>query len=214
MKMLRRPLIMIAVVLLAACAPKFPFVKQNPSFATRIQAIKEIAVFPPRAEFYRTIVGGEREFLQADATRIAKDIAESIADEFRKRGFMVKIKTDEAYRFLPSSLASFQVAELAGEAKADAVVLVSFTGFKRSGGSVAGEMTYKVLLGAATRGMAIIPQDPIGGAILKVALLDGATGESLWENTAGDSRFGFVPPSYDKTDLALLVSKLFEGYPK
>ena len=97
---------------------------------------------------------------------------------------------------------------------ADGLLFVKCKGHRRTGGSVAGELLTKGLIGAATAGLVVIPEDPIAGIIIGVALVDGKTGDLLWANRASESKFGFAPPNFDKGMLGPLVKTLFKTTPK
>ncbi|MCU0736594.1 MAG: hypothetical protein MUF20_13935 [Methylotetracoccus sp.] len=104
-----------------------------------------------------------------------------------------------------------EAKSLAMFARSDGLIFVNFTGWKRSGGSVATEMAFKVLL---TMAGGYLPQDPIGAGEMQVALVDGRTGEILWTNRVARTRYGFAPPDFDLTELRVMAKDVFEGFPK
>ncbi|MGY6214660.1 hypothetical protein ACW73L_05795 [Methylolobus aquaticus] len=101
--------------------------------------------------------------------------------------------------------------DLAAFARSDGLIFVNFAGWKRSGGSVATEMAFKVLL---TLAGGYLPQDPIGASELEIALVEGGTGDILWTNRVANTRFGFDRPDFDMQELRGMTKELFEGFPQ
>lgn len=102
-----------------------------------------------------------------------------------------------------------EARELAELARSDGLVFIHFSGWKRTGGSVATEMAVKVLL---TAGYA--PQDPIGAGELEVSFVDGRTGDILWTNRVDRGKFGFDPPDFERQELQGMTRDLFKAFPK
>lgn len=94
----------------------------------------------------------------------------------------VAMSTSDALKYRAS--VGPQVADLASALDADALLLVGYSEFHKSGGQTARDITFAVLLAAATLGNVIV-LPPKYGATLQVMLVDGVTGEMLWSNIIG-----------------------------
>jgi hypothetical protein len=70
---------------------------------------------------------------------------------------------------------------VAAKTGADAIFLMRYAGFDKSGGQVAKDVTTSLLVGALTAGV-FIPVSSTSGAVSEAALIDGLTGEVLWAN--------------------------------
>ncbi len=111
------------------------------------------------------------------------------------------------------------VNQVADAADADAVVIVQFGGFDKSGGQQAKEMASSILLGVLLGSTAIQPSE---GSYVEVALVDGVTGNLLWADAAGAAKLGSelvvralasVPADIDPTDPASDVVVPDDGQP-
>ena len=74
------------------------------------------------------------------------------------------------------------IASMSG---ADAVVLIHYMGFKKSGGVVAKDVAVGVVLAALTGTYA---QPPTEGAYVEVAVIDGATGDVIWADLKSNNK--------------------------
>jgi hypothetical protein len=72
------------------------------------------------------------------------------------------------------------VAEQAG---ADALLLIRYNGFDKSGGQVAKDIGTSVLVAVLTMG-SVVPVQQKSGAVIQAALIDTTTGEVLWADTS------------------------------
>ena len=70
---------------------------------------------------------------------------------------------------------------VAAKTGADAILLMRYAGFDKSGGQVAKDLSTSLLVGALTAGL-VIPVKSTSGAVSEAALIDGLTGEVLWAN--------------------------------
>ena len=86
---------------------------------------------------------------------------------------------------------------VAGESGADAILLLTYSAFVKSGGHVAKDIATSFLVGILT-GMA--PVSSSSGAVTEVALIDGTTGEVLWT----DIRQGAFKPELADTAMSTL----------
>jgi hypothetical protein len=104
---------------------------------------------------------------------------------------------------------------VAAAADADAVLLVRFAGFQKSGGQVAKDVGTSILVGVLTLG-AVIPIQPASGAFTEVALVDGYTGDILWTDIRGgalgseltDSLMDTLPDDIDEVTAVVAVDPL------
>lgn len=72
------------------------------------------------------------------------------------------------------------VAEATG---ADALVVVEYNGFEKSGGMIAKDIAAGVLIAALTGAMPISPKE---GAVVEIALISTSSGDVLWTNRKGN----------------------------
>jgi hypothetical protein len=73
---------------------------------------------------------------------------------------------------------------VAAESGADAILLIRYAGFDKSGGYVAKDVGTSVLVAVLSMG-SVIMASPTSGAITEVALIDGITGDLLWADVKG-----------------------------
>jgi hypothetical protein len=97
------------------------------------------------------------------------------------------------------------VASIADHAAADALVLVDMEGFRSSPGAIALEFAESIVIGVLTLGGAYV--GPPMGATLVVALVDGASGDVLWQNIAG-TQMDFAAPGVVEDMVQQLFAKL------
>lgn len=90
-----------------------------------------------------------------------------------------KMLTGEEKRFRENMARSANV--ITGQAGADAILLLTYNGYRKSDGLIAKDMATSVILAALTGSVAVTPNE---GAGLEVALVDGHTGDILYTNTA------------------------------
>ena len=95
----------------------------------------------------------------------------------------------------------------ADHAEVDALVFAKMWGFKKSSGEIARDAAMTVLIAAATLG-SVIPAQPTSGATIRIALVDGTTGDVLWANTAGTNG------DFEGSGLDTLVGTLFRQFPE
>jgi hypothetical protein len=73
---------------------------------------------------------------------------------------------------------------VAAESGADAILLMRYAGFDKSGGHVAKDVGTTLLVGILTMGQ-VLMTSPTSGAMTEVALIDGITGDVLWADVKG-----------------------------
>ncbi len=120
--------------------------------------------------------------LRSMLTQLRQTTSQVNADMYKT----VAMSTSEAMKYRAS--VGPQVADLASALDADALLLVGYSEFHKSGGQTAQDVTLAVLLAVATLGNAIV-LPPKYGATLQVMLVDGVTGEMLWSNITGRTEF-------------------------
>jgi hypothetical protein len=108
--------------------------------------------------------------------------------------------------YFPSRGLGPAVNRSADHADVDGLVFAKMAGFKKSGGEIAKDVTMTIMIAVATLGSVVAIQ-PSKGASLQVALVDGATGDILWANTAGTTG------DFEGSGLEQMVKTLFEGFP-
>ena len=107
-----------------------------------------------------------------------------------------------------------QAVRLASQTESDALIFLKFTGWKKSGGMIATEVSTNLLIAVATAGLIINPAKPAGAEGLSIALVDGKTGDVLWVNQSSDFYINPIPPSFSRDSIKSLVEDVFEGFPK
>ncbi len=95
------------------------------------------------------------------------------------------------------------VNPLADHANVDALVFARMGGFKKSGGEVAKDVAITILF--AVTG-AIVTQTT-QGAGMRMALVDGGTGDVLWANVAGTSG------DFEDVGLEKMIKEVFKEFP-
>jgi hypothetical protein len=113
----------------------------------------------------------------------------------------VAMKKPEAENF--QSTLGPGVNPLADHADVDALIFVKMGGFKKSAGEVAKNVAVTILF--AVTG-AIVAQ-PTQGAGMRIALVDGATGDVLWANVAGTTG------DFEGAGLEKMIKGVFKEFP-
>jgi hypothetical protein len=83
-------------------------------------------------------------------------------------------------------------ATLADHASADGLVFAEIEAFKTSG-EIAGDMASSFMQGMVSLGT-VVPVYPTKGALLLVAIVDGPSGDVLWQNVAATENVDFTAP--------------------
>lgn len=220
------------LVLLSGCAGTAitPYY-QHAQFHAHSPAIKTVAVATPNVTLVRRGVGSAGR-LHPDEQRVADELRALVVSALSNRGFATKTPevTREtrdhlrrAYKLIdydqtkalhstPGGTYELgpEIAAVAEQAGADAVIFVAFKGVTRSGASVATELTLKFMIGIGTG--VTVPKDPSGAAILVVTLADGKSGEVLWEERVAEI-WNILIPDFDRQELAEMVNKVFAKFP-
>ena len=219
--------------MLSSCAAAN--VAENPQIKTRLQAIRSVAVLPPDVQLVRRFIGGSEEQLREQDALASSALVTLVAAQFSGRGLAAKqspaaakvtADTQSAYDQIaygqsyelehptlqaPGNLAA-PAAAIAKQTGADGLVFIKLEGYKRSAGSIAGEVAAKTLIGAATMGLLVPLKDANAAASLGVTLVDSKTGDVLWSNVASDA-WGITVPDFSESDLTTLVTKAFANFP-
>jgi hypothetical protein len=95
------------------------------------------------------------------------------------------------------------VNPLADHANVDALIFVEVGGFKKSGGEVAKDVIMTILFLAIG---AYVTQ-PTQGAGMRIALVDGATGDVLWANVGGTTG------DFEGAGLDKMIKEVFKEFP-
>ncbi len=221
------------LLVLAGCAatantPRY----EHAQVSARAAAIKSVAIATPDVYLVRKGIGSA-ERLYADDQRVADELRGLVAAALSQRGVTttdVELEDDtrtqlrSAYDVINYEQLSAEqhstlggrydlgpdVAAVAERAGAHGIVFVVFKGATRTGGSVAAEVALKTLIGASTG--VILFKEPNGAALLIVTLVDGKTGEVLWEDRVGET-WSTLIPDFDRDDLAAMVKNVFATFP-
>ena len=100
-------------------------------------------------------------------------------------------------------------ASLADKASADALVFADIRGFRESGGEIAWNMASSLMPGMLSLG-SFVPDSvyPSKGAALLITLVDGPSGDVLWQNVAATQNVDFVAPGVVESMVEQAFAKL------
>lgn len=214
----------IALMLGACASEPLLLARQDAEFAARSQSIRTMAVVPAVAHFALGQNGADGP-LEEHALRIGDDLDRLLADRLTDRGFEVHVvnKSDvyapevehlattvreaaygSAAMAMPNSgqiefSLGAGVQPIADAASADVLVLTRFAGWKRSGGSVAGEYLAKAMFGGYA--------SSTGSADLFVTMVDADSGDVLWTNVIFDWSTSPNPPDYEQEKLSKMLDQ-------
>lgn len=118
----------------------------------------------------------------ADELRFAATQAQNAADQALDEMFRtIQMKKSDALSYRRSL--GPEVNQFAERVDAQALLFVRYRYATKSGGEIAKDVAFSILLGAATLGNAVVIQHATA-ARLDVCLVDGATGDVLYANSA------------------------------
>lgn len=129
------------------------------------------------------------EFDFDDAMKNDVEFAESVSqvragfDKAREELQLGKHLSEEEAKAIRASLGE-AVNIVASESGADAILLMRYSGWDKSGGHVAKDIGISLLVAVLTSGM-VMASFPTEGAMTEAALIDGTTGEVLWADIKG-----------------------------
>ncbi|MGR9073690.1 MAG: hypothetical protein ACU833_11555 [Gammaproteobacteria bacterium] len=104
-----------------------------------------------------------------------------------------------------------EAKNLAAFDRSDALIFLKFTGWRKSGGRIAAEVSGGVLFAVAVG--FIRAAETAGAETLQAALVDGRTGDVLWINEASEVYFNPFPPTFRRGALNDLIGDLFKNFP-
>ena len=190
----RKPVavVVVAALVVTGCTTT---VRRHPSFGERRAKIASVAVVPADVAFVRMVFRGDNQPLPEETGRVR--------GRLHKTPLMLKSKAEKFETTLGSD-----ITQLAENAQVDGLVFAKMNGFKKSGGEIARDWAFALLLSAATLGTVFVAPAPSSGATLQLALVDGTSGDVLWANTAGKAG------DFEEKGLDGLVNQLFNGFPK
>jgi hypothetical protein len=209
---------------------------ENPETRTRLQVIRSVVVIAPDVQLVRRVIGGTEEPLHDEDALAATNLAALVGNELSSHGFQTKqslaadkapnsiqsvydqISYEEKYELEHPTLRSLSnlgsaAASLGKQTGSDAIVFVKFTGYKRLGGSIAGEAAKATLVTITTMGIYTPPKDPNTAAELAVMMVDSKTGDVLWSNMASEVWI-ITMPDFGPSDLEKMVTKVFANFPQ
>ncbi len=218
-------------LIVGACASEpLLWARQDAEFAAKSQEIRTMAVVPTTAQFSIGQNGIDGP-LEEQSVRIGDDLDRLLAERLSNRGFEVHV-VDKSDIYAPEvehlattvREAAYGSVAMAGSnsgqidfslgtgvqpvadiARADVLVLTRFTGWKRSGGSVAGEILVKAMFGGYAAST--------GSADLFVTLVDANSGDVLWTNVIHDWTTSPNPPDYEQGRLGELLDQVLAELP-
>lgn len=213
--------------------------KMHPEFKERRKSIKTVSALPPDVEVYRLTFGGKKEPMYELYPQVSKGTMEALEGVFTEKGYriqpldlseaaleaepglratlytlhevykktLVDIQKRRQKKFIYSLGA--QVNSLADRANADALLLVKWEAYKKSGGEIAKDMIKTVLIAAATLGNVIAIMPP-SYATAHFALVDGNTGEILWYH----HNLNNIAVNVERHDqLTVAISRMVQPFP-
>jgi hypothetical protein len=154
---------------------------------------------PPPAPEVATAENADSPELRFAATQAQKAAEQAMNEMWNP----IQMKKSEALKYKRSL--GPQVNQFADMVDAEAVLFLRYSYMTKSGGEVAKDVAFSVLLAAATLGNVVVVND-VTAARLDVCLVDGATGDVLFANTATISLM-FGQPSIEG-----LVSQAMAGF--
>lgn len=213
--------------------------KMHPEFKERQKSLRTVAALPPDVEVYRLTFGGKKEPMYELYPQVSKGTMEALEGVFTEKGYQIrpldlseaaleahpelrttlytihevyqKTLTDIQKRRQKEFLYSLgaQVNPLADRADADALLLVKWEAYKKTGGEIAKDMIRTVLIAAATLGNVVAIMPP-SYATAHFALVDGNTGEILWYHN-NLANMAVDVERYDQ--LTLAISGMIRPFP-
>ena len=139
--------------------------------------------------------------MRFETTQISRAFAEA-SGEMYQQPLMIESDAMKYERSLGADVNLF-----ADRAEVDALVFAKMWGFKKSSGEIAKDAAMTVLIAAATLG-SVVSVQPTAGATIRIALVDGTTGDVLWANTAGTNG------DFEGRGLNTLIAGLFKQFPE
>jgi hypothetical protein len=181
----------------------------HPEFKERQKSLRTVAALPPDVEVYRLTFGGKKEPMYELYPQVSKGTIEALEGVFTEKGYQIQpldlseaaleakpeLRTTlytihEVYKKTLEDIRKrrqkkfiytlgTQVNPLADRANADALLLVKWEAYKKTGGEIAKDIVKTVLIAAATFGNVLVLTPP-SFATAHFVLVDGSTGEILW----------------------------------
>ncbi len=183
--------------------------RTHPEFKKRHKSLVSLASLNPDVEVLKVRFGGQNEELHELYEPIKSWTLSEMEAVFKEKGYTWKpldfdpkaidsvpelrgsmFAVQELYKKLLVDIfkhrsgdfiytVGAEINPIADWAESNAVVLVRWQAYKKSGGEIAKDMTMSVLLAAATLGSVVAIQAP-SEAMAQVSVIDGDTGEILW----------------------------------
>lgn len=183
--------------------------RMHPEFKERQKSLLTVAALPPDVEVYRLTFDGKKEPMYELYPQVSKGTLEALEGVFAEKGYQIRsLDLSEATLETKPELRSMlynireaykktlvdirkrpydkflyslgpQVNPLADRANADALLLIKWEAYKKSGGEIAKDIAKAILIAAATLGNVVAIMPP-SYATAHFALVDGNTGEILW----------------------------------
>ncbi len=207
--------------------------RMSPDFPAHRAALHRVAVTPPDVLIVRRTFQGEAPVLRDETKAVRARLPGLVASELRERGFEVKEEAVDARRFAGDAELRFRTTQLqdaflraqvdlypvemmrtreahrievtvgplvnpfADTAKVDALLVSTLGGLKKSWGESLKDLF--VADGGVLR----------KGAVLRIALVDGDTGEVLWANSVVTK-----DEDFENKGLKKMVKRAFREFPK
>jgi len=184
----------------------------HPEFEERHKKIHSVSIMKPEAEIYQVSFRGEKKLLTELMATLSQESVKEIKSVLEAKGYEVReLDLSEDVLKLDPSLrnAYFNVTKLfkktiedikAGKKKqftydigtevnifadrsgADVLIFTQESGFKKTAGEIAKEVTKTLLIAVATLGN-IVVRSQYYATVIQLAVVDSNTGEILWYNT-------------------------------
>jgi len=209
MSTISRMAIVGAVVVLASGCATY---RVHPDFKARHQTLHTVTCLPPDVQVQKVTFTGAYEPMHELYPQVKEYTVAALQQIFEKKGYWwqpldfseealqqdPELRTtlytlQKVYEEVLKGIAKRQqkrftytlgseVNLVADRANADALLLVKWQAYKKSGGEIAKDVVKSVLIAAATLG-SVIAIAPTSEAMASVALIDGNTGDVLWYHT-------------------------------
>ena len=181
----------------------------HPEFKDRQKSFKTLACIPPDVEVYRLTFAGDKESMYDLCPLVAKYTTDELKRVFEEKGYTMQsldlsestlaqqpeLRTSlhtvqELYKKTLEDIAKRrqkkftytigpEINPFADRAQTDALLLVKWVAYKKTGGEIAKDIAKSILIAAATLGN-VVPVFNFSEGLTQLAVVDGSTGDILW----------------------------------
>lgn len=211
----------------------------HPDFKERQKSLKTMACLPPDVEVHKITFTGTKEPMHDLYPLVAKYTTDELKRILEEKGYTMQsldlsepalaqepeLRTNlhtiqELYKKTLENIAKrrqkkftytigSEINPLADRAQADALLLVKWVAYKKTGGEIAKDIAKTILIAAATLGN-VVPVFNFSEGLIQLAVVDGSTGDVLWYHT----NFGNTAVNVSEEDqVKKAVKQLIRPFP-